>query len=80
MHEIYLAEEIINKVQNEAETKEAEKVTAVRIAIPEDEHYTAEAFEDALKIQAEGTLAEGAKFYVFPEKTDKPYIKDIRIK
>lgn len=80
MHEIYIAEEIINTIENEAETKNAEEVLEVRVAIPEDEHFTPETFADILKMQAEGTMSERAKFYVFPEKTNKTYIKDIKIK
>jgi len=80
MHEIYIAEEIINTVENEAETKNAEEVLEVRVAIPENEHFTPETFTDILKIQAEGTMSERAKFYVFREKTDKAYIKNIKIK
>lgn len=80
MHEIYIAEEIINTVENEAETKNAEEVLEVRVAIPEDEHFTPETFESILKMQAEGTMSERAKFYVFAEKTDKTYIKDIKVK
>ncbi|NTU69708.1 hydrogenase maturation nickel metallochaperone HypA [bacterium] len=80
MHEIYLAEEIINIIDTEAETKNAEEVLEVRVAVPEDDHYTPETFKDILKMQAEGTLSERANFYVFTEKIDKPYIKDMKIK
>jgi len=80
MHEVYLAEEIINIIKNKAETKNAQEVLEVRVAVPEDDHYTPEAFADILKMQAEGTVAERAQFYVLSEKIDKPYIKDIKVR
>ena len=80
LHEIYLAEGIINKIVSEAQQNQAESVLEVRIAIPEDDHYTPESFVDILKMQAEGTLAETAKFYVAYEEIKEPYIKDIKIK
>lgn len=80
MHEVFLAEKIINTISIEAQEKKAEKVLEARVAIPENEHFTPETFEGILKMQAEGTMLERAKFYVFREKIDKTYIKDIKIK
>jgi Zn finger protein HypA/HybF involved in hydrogenase expression len=80
MHEIYLAEQIINETLKRAKENKAQEILEVNIAIPEDEHFTESEFKNILKMQAEGTLAEKTNFRVLKENTKKPYIEDIKIK
>lgn len=79
MHELYLAEKIIDEIEKKAQKNGARKVLEVNIAIPEDEHFTESEFEKILKMQAEDTKTHDAKIMVTKEKTDKVYIKDIKI-
>lgn len=79
MHEIYIAEKIIKKIEKTALENKADKVLEVNVVIPEDEHFTEDEFKNILKMQAEGTILEKAKFIVISEKTDTVYVKDIKV-
>lgn len=80
MHELYLAEKILNAVLEKAEEEKASTILETTIIIPENEHFTEKEFKDILKTQAEGTLAEKTEFKVLKENCEKIYIKDIKIK
>jgi len=79
MHELYIAEKLIKEVEKIAEGSKSEKVLEVNVAIPEDEHFTEKEFTDILKVQSEGTSINDAKFNVVTEKTNKVYVKDIKV-
>lgn len=80
MHEIYLAEKVIKQIEKVAKENNAKKVINIRVVIPEEEHFTSEAFGEMLKAQAQEGVAKEAKFIVIAEDTDKVYIKDIKVK
>ncbi len=79
MHEIYLAEKIIEQITGVAKKNKAKKLCEAKIIIPKDEHFTEREFRDILKMQAEGTSAEKAVFEVVAKDTDKVYIENIKI-
>lgn len=79
MHELYLAEQIIQEVIKKAHENKAKKVLEATIIIPQNEHFTEKEFQSILEMQAKDTPAGNAKFKVSKEATSKIYIKDIKI-
>lgn len=79
MHEIYIAEKIVQEIIKKAEQNKAKKVLVARIAIPQDEHFTEEDFKKILEIQSRDPILKKTAFKVKKESTDKIYIKDIKI-
>lgn len=79
MHELYLAEQILDQILKKADEEGAEEIVEASIVIPKSEHFTRKEFEDILKMQAEGTRAENAKFKISEEETKSPYIKEIKV-
>ena len=79
MHEIYLAEQVIQEIIKIAKQNKSEEILEANVVVPQDEHFTEKEFKDILKIQAEGTLAEKTNFKISKENTKKVYIKDIKV-
>jgi len=79
MHELYLAQQILDQILKKADEERAEEIVEASIVIPKSEHFTEKEFKDILKIQAEGTLAEKTNFKISKENTKKVYIKDIKV-
>jgi len=79
MHELYLAEQVIDQIIKRAQENKAKEILEATVVIPKDEHFTEKEFQSILENQAQHTVLEKTKFKVLSEKTEKIYIKEIRI-
>lgn len=79
MHEIYLAEQVVQEIIKKAQEEKAKEILEATIAIPKNEHFTEKEFKSILENQAIDTIVSKTKFNVIKEDTPRVYLKDIKV-
>lgn len=74
MHDIILANEILNIALKEAKGR---RIISVKIALAEDGHITIESLSEAFDLVTQGTLAEGARLEI--QKTNDPQTRLVEL-
>lgn len=64
MHELHLAEDVLNKVKAEARAKGLDKVTQVKVLIGQSLVSDQAELQELLEMLSAGSIAEGAKFEI----------------
>ncbi|MCM8800878.1 MAG: hydrogenase/urease maturation nickel metallochaperone HypA [Candidatus Omnitrophica bacterium] len=76
MHELALAQEILNLALKESEGK---KIISITISLAENGHITAQSLREAFYLVSQGTLAESAKLKIKKTNDLEIQVKELEV-
>ncbi len=79
MHDLYLAQKLLEIALKKAEENKAVKISEISINLGKETHIKAENLKDNLKTLIQDTIAESASIKIQEIPGKESYIEDIKI-